>query len=65
MAITRSAAQVNWRTAALLGLITSTFSTLVSQFMAGRIGRDAAADWMVVASIPLRDGVLQSEPSGG
>jgi uncharacterized protein (DUF305 family) len=54
---------VNWRAAALLGLISSTFSTLVSQFMAARIGRDAVVDWMVVATIPLREGVLQIEPS--
>jgi uncharacterized protein (DUF305 family) len=55
--------RLNWRAAALLGLISSTFSTLVSQFLAGRIGRDAVVDWMVVATIPLRDGMLQSEPS--
>jgi len=54
---------LNWRAAALLGLISSTFSTLVSQFLAARIGRDAVVDWMVVATIPLRDGMLQSEPS--
>jgi uncharacterized protein (DUF305 family) len=54
---------LNWRAAALLGLISSTFSTLVSQFMAARIGRDAIIEWMVVATIPLRDGVLQAEPS--
>jgi uncharacterized protein (DUF305 family) len=54
---------VNWRAAAWLGLISSTFSTLVSQLTAARIGRDAAVDWMVVASIPLRDSVLQIEPS--
>ena len=53
------AASVNWRAAAWLGLISSTFSTLVSQLTAARIGRDAAVDWMVVAAIPLRDGVLQ------
>ena len=27
--------------------------------MAARIGRDAVVDWMVVASIPLRDTALQ------
>ena len=44
---------LNWRAAALLGLITSTFSTIVSTLGAARIGRDAAVDWMVVvASIP-------------
>lgn len=59
----RSQKSVNWRAAALLGLISSTFSTLVSQFLAARVGRDAVVDWMVVATIPLRDGMLQSEPS--
>ncbi|MBM1171465.1 DUF305 domain-containing protein [Microvirga arabica] len=54
---------LNWRAAALLGLISSTFSTLVSQFLAARIGRDAVVDWMVVATIPFRDGMLQIEPS--
>jgi uncharacterized protein (DUF305 family) len=58
-----SPAGVNWRAAALLGLISSTFSTLVSQFTAARIGRDAVVDWMVVAAIPLRDPALQVEPS--
>ncbi|MHB2211635.1 DUF305 domain-containing protein [Methylobacterium sp. CM6257] len=54
---------INWRAAALLGLFSSTFSTLVSQFTAARIGRDAVVDWMVVAAIPLRDPALQVEPS--
>ncbi|MFC1460142.1 DUF305 domain-containing protein [Microvirga arabica] len=54
---------LNWRAAALLGLISSTFSTLVSQFLAARIGRDAVVDWMVVATIPFRDGMLHIEPS--
>jgi uncharacterized protein (DUF305 family) len=54
---------LDWRAAALLGLISSTFSTLVSQFLAARIGRDAIVDWMVVGTIPLRDSVLQMEPS--
>lgn len=58
-------ARVNWRAALVLGLISSTFSTLVSHLLAGRIGRDAVVDWMVVASIPLRDSVLQIEPSAG
>ncbi|MET7244227.1 DUF305 domain-containing protein [Methylobacterium sp. EM32] len=51
-----------WRAAALLGLLSSTFSTLVSQSTAARIGRDAAVDWMVVAAIPLRDAALSPEP---
>jgi uncharacterized protein (DUF305 family) len=54
---------LNWRAAALLGLVSSTFSTLVSQFLATRIGRDAVIDWMVVSTIPFRDGMLQFEPS--
>src|SRR5947199_8355324 len=53
----------NWRAAAGLGLISSSYSTLISQFAAGRIGRDAAVDWMSVAAIPARDWALQSEPA--
>jgi uncharacterized protein (DUF305 family) len=49
--------------AAKLGLVSSTFSTLVSQLAAAQIGRDAAVDWMTVAAIPLRDGIIGSEPS--
>ena len=56
---------VNWRAAVLLGLVSSTFSTIVSQLTAARLGRDAATDWMVVAAIPLRDAALQIEPSWG
>ena len=56
---------LNWRSALVLGLISSTFSTIISQLMAARIGRDAVVDWMVVASIPLRDTALQIEPSAG
>jgi uncharacterized protein (DUF305 family) len=54
---------LNWRAAILLGLLSSTFSTAVSQLTAARIGRDAIVDWMVVANIPLRDPALQIEPS--
>jgi uncharacterized protein (DUF305 family) len=53
----------NWYAAILLGLISSTYSTLISQFAAGRFGRDAAVDWMTVAAIPARDWVLHAEPS--
>ncbi|WP_260690334.1 DUF305 domain-containing protein [Rhizobium leguminosarum] len=56
--------RTNLPAAALLGLISSTFSTLVSQFIAGRIGRDAAVDWMVVAAIPFRESVIIT-PSWG
>ena len=52
-----------WIAAAELGLISSTFSTLVSQLFAARIGRDAAVDWMTVAAIPARDWALSAEPS--
>jgi len=52
-----------WRTAIYLGLISSTFSTVVSQLSAARIGRDAAVDWMSVAAIPARDWALSAEPS--
>jgi hypothetical protein len=54
-----------WRAAAYLGLISSTFSTVVSQLSAARIGRDASVDWMSVAGIPARDWALTAEPSTG
>nr|WP_228747719.1 DUF305 domain-containing protein [Bradyrhizobium sp. BR 10289] len=44
-------------------MISSTFSTIVSQLFAARIGRDAAVDWTTVAAIPVRDWALGSEPS--
>jgi uncharacterized protein (DUF305 family) len=53
----------NWIAAAQLGLLSSTYSTIVSQLFAARLGRDAAVDWMTVASIPLRDWAISSEPS--
>jgi hypothetical protein len=52
-----------WRPAVYLGLISSTFSTVVSQLTAARMGRDAAVDWMSVAAIPARDWALSAEPS--
>ncbi|MCK1392506.1 DUF305 domain-containing protein [Bradyrhizobium sp. 1] len=52
-----------WIAAVELGLISSTFSTIVSQLFAARLGRDAAVDWMTVATIPVRDWALGSEPS--
>lgn len=54
-----------WVAAAHLGLISSTFSTVVSQLSAARIGRDALVDWMSVAAIPARDWALTAEPSIG
>ena len=53
----------NWLAAAELGLISSSFSTIVSQLFAARIGRDAAVDWMTVAAIPARDWAISTEPS--
>ncbi|CCD94268.1 conserved membrane hypothetical protein [Bradyrhizobium sp. ORS 375] len=58
-------AHSNWIAAAKLGLVSSTFSTIVSQLAAAQFGRDAAVDWMTVAAIPLRDGIIGSEPSWG
>jgi uncharacterized protein (DUF305 family) len=54
---------LDFRTAVLLGLITSTFSTVIATLGAARIGRDAAVDWMVVAAIPARDPVLLATPT--
>jgi uncharacterized protein (DUF305 family) len=53
---------INWRAAALLGVASSTYSTLVSTLLGARIGRDAAVDWMVVAAIPFRDPALFVHP---
>src|SRR5438128_2270317 len=53
----------NWRAAVELGLVSSTFSSFVSQLFAARIGRDAAVDWMTVAAIPARDWAISTEPS--
>jgi uncharacterized protein (DUF305 family) len=58
-----SGAARRWRAAAWLGLISSTFSTIVSQLSAARIGRDATVEWMVVATIPGTDRVLSSDPT--
>jgi uncharacterized protein (DUF305 family) len=59
-----SDAGLNWRAAIVLGLISSTFSTIISQFLAARLGRDALVEWMVVASIPVGDAALQITPTG-
>jgi len=58
-----SDAWLNFRAAALLGLISSTFSTIATTLAAARIGQDPITDWMVVAAIPFRDPMLQTEPS--
>jgi uncharacterized protein (DUF305 family) len=51
--------------AIVLGLISSTFSTIVSQLAAGRLGRDAAVDWMTVAAIPFGNSMFAVEPGAG
>jgi uncharacterized protein (DUF305 family) len=53
----------DWIAAAQLGLLSSSFSTVVSQLFAARIGRDPWVDWMTVATIPVRDSALSAEPS--
>jgi uncharacterized protein (DUF305 family) len=58
-----SAPKSNWLAAAQLGLISSSFSTIVSQLFAARIGRDPWVDWMTVAAIPVRDFALSTEPT--
>jgi uncharacterized protein (DUF305 family) len=55
----------NWIAAAELGLASSSFSTIVSQLFAARLGRDPLVDWMTVAAIPIRDAALSAEPSWG
>jgi uncharacterized protein (DUF305 family) len=60
---TRAETSLNFRAAALLGLISSTFSTISTTLAAARIGQDPVTDWMVVAAIPFRDPMLQAEPS--
>ncbi|MCA1453016.1 DUF305 domain-containing protein [Bradyrhizobium sp. BRP22] len=60
---TAHATKSHWLAAAELGLISSTFSTIVSQLFAARIGRDAWVDWMTVAAIPARDWAISAEPS--
>lgn len=55
-------AKSRWLAAAQLGIVSSSFSTLLSQVTASQIGRDALVDWMTVATIPARDAVLSSEP---
>src|SRR4051794_41694986 len=60
--LSRDEIRRNWRAAILLGLASSTYSTLISQLAAGRLGRDPWVDWMSVAAIPARDWALQLEP---
>ena len=58
-----SAPKSNWIAAAQLGLVSSSFSTIVSQLFAARIGRDPWVDWMTVAAIPVRDFALSPQPT--
>lgn len=53
----------NWRAGLLLGLLSSTFSTLVITLGAGRIGRDPAVDWMQVGMAYFGRKILAIEPS--
>jgi len=48
-----------------LGVLTSTFSTVVASLGAERLGRSAAVDWMVVSSLVLRDAAWQADPGWG
>jgi uncharacterized protein (DUF305 family) len=59
----RNRTRINWTSALVLGLFSSTFSTIVSQLAAGLIGRDAYVDWMEVAAIPFRNGAMALEPT--
>ncbi|MBV8926361.1 MAG: DUF305 domain-containing protein [Bradyrhizobium sp.] len=52
----------NWVAAAQLGILSSSFSTIVSHLFAAHLGRDAWVDWMTVAAIPLGDAALSAEP---
>jgi uncharacterized protein (DUF305 family) len=52
-----------WLAAAQLGLVSSTFSTLLSQVAAAQLGRDPLVDWMTVATIPARATVLSPDPT--
>lgn len=51
-----------FRDGVLTGLATSTFSTLVVQLGARRIGRDPNLSWMEVGMVALRGKTVQSQP---
>jgi uncharacterized protein (DUF305 family) len=55
-------AWLNWRAAALLGLITSTWSTIAVSLGAARVGRVIEVDWMIVGTVLLRGSGLVAEP---
>jgi uncharacterized protein (DUF305 family) len=46
-----------------MGLITSTYSTLVASLGARLLSREATLDWMVVSTIPGRVGMLTAKPN--
>jgi uncharacterized protein (DUF305 family) len=54
--------ELDWRAAVLLGLLTSTFSTIAVTLGSARVGRDITVDWMMVGTVLLRDSGLQAEP---
>ncbi len=56
-------ASAEWRAGMLLGLLTSSYSTLLVSLGSRRIGRDAPSDWMELGSFWLRDRAI-SEPPG-
>lgn len=51
----------DWCAAALLGLLAGAFSTAAASLGAGRVGRAAEVDWMVVGTVLLRDQGLRAE----
>jgi len=55
--------RLRWKAATWLGGATTLYGLVVLWLAAGRLGRDPAVDWMVVASVLLRDGALQVQPS--
>jgi uncharacterized protein (DUF305 family) len=61
----RASGRSHWLAAAMLGFLSSSYSTAISQLTAPRLGRDAAFDWMSVAAIPARDWALMIDPSPG
>jgi uncharacterized protein (DUF305 family) len=52
-----------WRAAFVMGLITSTLSTVIMALGSGRIGTNVAYRFMELATIGLRDAAIQYEPS--
>lgn len=61
----RGSPDVDWKAGLLLGLVTSTFSSVIVSLGSRRIGRDAPADWMELGSILLRRRAIRKEPRPG